>query len=235
MTAAGEADESLQAAGFAPCGVEIQDEGGDDEDGSRSGPPSPVLTYEGGPSPAPQRRPSQRSSRCREVPIKLWSSDKKASDRGVGFDCVHDTVKGVFYAKLETKSGGESGGDPSALLQGAAAERSTKGAITTLFDVAEACSARKIALGLGPETAACAELVCSLLYLGFQVAPSTKSKLQNVALLLDFDMAVSSYHPGGHSTSDHTHTATSDCSTSAEDIDAVPPHPLETETDSNSS
>jgi hypothetical protein len=204
----------------------MPDEGGDDEDGSSS-PPSPVLTSEGG-RQTRQRRPQQRSSR--EVPIKIWSSDKKASDHGVGFDCVHDVSKGIFYAKLETQSGGESGGD-SLVLQGAAAERSTKGAITTLFDVAEACSARKIALGLGPETAACAELVCSLLYLGFQVAPSTKSKLQNVALLLDFDMAVSS-HPGGHSTSDHTHTATSDCSTSAEDADAGP---LDAETDSNSS
>jgi hypothetical protein len=140
--------------------------------------------------------------------------------------------KGIFYAKLEPESGGEGGGgDSVAVLQGAAAERSTKGAITTLFDVAEACSARKIALGLGPETAACAELVCSLLYLGFQVAPSTKSKLQNVVLLLDFDMAISS-HPGGHSTSDQ-HTGTSDCSTSAEDLEPDPS--LEIETDSNSS
>lgn len=210
------------------------DEGGDDEDGSR-GPPSHALACEGGPSTSTQRRTgSHQHWSSREVPIKLWSSDKKASGHGVGFDCVHDMSKGIFYAKLETKSEGDStgGGDSVAILQGTSAERSTKGAITTLFDVAEACSARKIALGLGPETAACAELVCSLLYLGFQVAPSTKSKLQNVALLLDFDMAISS-HPGGHSTSDHTHTATSDCSTSAEDLEPGPP--LEIETDSNSS
>jgi hypothetical protein len=233
LSAAAEADESLEVAGFAPCGVDMAEDGGDVEGGCLRGPPSPVLTREGGPIRTPSH---QRSSR--EVPIKLWSSDKKASDRGVGFDCIHDTAKGIFYATLETKSEGESVGDPSVILRGASAERSTKGAITTLIDVAEACGAHKIALGLGPETAACAEFVCSLLFLGFQVSPSAKSKLQHIALLLDFDMAVSSYHQG-HST-DHTYVAYSDdcstdCSTGAEDIDDIPPRPGEEDSDSDSS
>lgn len=136
------------------------------------------------------------------VPLTLWSSDKD-SQNDVGFQCVFDMVKRVFYAKLEAAEGGidEDG-------------EATKGAITTLLDVAEACSARRIALGLGPEHAGCAELICSLLYLGFQVVPSRKSPLVNIALLLDFDIGPAA---GGFLVSDHTHTGTSECSTSAED------------------
>lgn len=217
----GEAEESLQAAGFTPCG-ETPDEGCDDEDGSL-GPPPRAQARGGG--NRTRRPPRTRPSRA--VPIELWSSDKRSIGDAVGFMCVHDVPKGVLHAKMASKLGGARG-DGSAVLKGAAAERATKGAITTLFDVAEACNARKLTLGLAPEHAASAELVCSLLYLGFQVSPPRKSPLEDIALFLDFDMATPSY-PGGHST-DHTCTATSDCSTSAEDDG-----PLQSETESNSS
>ena len=88
-----------------------------------------------------------------------------------------------------------------------------KGAIATLLDVAEALNSRKITLGLSPEHAGCAELVCSLLYLGFQVMPSHKSPLVNTALLLDFDIGWPSQGGSGG-----IWTGTSDCSTSAEDV-----------------
>jgi len=171
------------------------DEGADDEDGSL-GPPPHALVCGGGIRTAPlQLGPGW-------VPMKLWSSDKDTQSEA-GFLCVHDVTRSVFYAKLEIAEGLDDDGE------------ATKGAITTLLDLAEACNSRKITLGLGPEHAGCAELVCSLLYLGFQVVPSRKSPLTNTALLLDFDIGLPA--PGGPLSSDHTCTGTSECSTSAED------------------
>lgn len=193
---AGEADEALQVAGFVPC-EEMQDEGSDDDkDGSLCPPP---LAFAGGGG----TRITQMQHGSGWVPMKLWSSDEDTGT-GAGFVCVHDISKNIFYAKLE-------------IVEGANDEdgEATKGAITTLLDVAEACNSRKISLGLAPEHAGCAELICSLLYLGFQVVPSRKSPLVNTALLLDFDLG----WPGGGlpNPSDHTCTGTSECSTSAED------------------
>lgn len=148
------------------------------------------------------------------VPMSLWSSDKDTQS-GSGFLCVHDTTKNVFYAKLESAEGQDDDGE------------ATKGAITTLFDVAEACNSRKITLGLGPEHAGCADLVCSLLYLGFQVVPSRKSPLANAVLLLDFDIGLPL--TGGGLTSDHTCTGTSECSTSAEDTGTLDSEALDSE------
>jgi hypothetical protein len=145
--------------------------------------------------------------------MKLWSSDKDTQS-GAGFLCVHDVTRSVFYAKLESAEGQDDG-------------EATKGAITTLLDVAEACNSRKITLGLGPEHAGCAELVCSLLYLGFQVVPPRKSPLANTALLMDFDLGLPV--SGGPFSSDHTCTGTSECSTSAEDDGSLDSEPLESE------
>mmetsp|Transcript_18163 Transcript_18163/g.46874 ORF Transcript_18163/g.46874 Transcript_18163/m.46874 type:complete len:153 (+) Transcript_18163:332-790(+) len=140
------------------------------------------------------------------MPIRLWSSEGD-SKSGVGFSCTHEIARSVLYAKLESTAEGDA-------LQSSATERATKGAITTLLDVAEALCVRKITLGLGPEHVGCSELICSLLYLGFQVVPSHKSPLVNTALLLDFDIGFPG--PGGHFSSGLC-TGTSDCSTSAED------------------
>lgn len=137
--------------------------------------------------------------------MQLWSRDEDTNG-AAGFLCVHDISKNIFHAKLQIVDGTEDD----------EREEATKGAITTLLDVAEACSARKISLGLAPEQAGEAELICSLLYLGFQVAPSRKSLLEGIALLLDFDMGWPSGGGGPHP-SDYTCTGTSACSTSAED------------------
>lgn len=146
----------------------------------------------------------------RAVPIELWSLEKDSDSGGVGFVCAHDLPHNVFYAKLAFSQGegpGEARGSSGAW----------KGAITTLLDVAEARTARKITLGLAPEHAGCADLICSLLYLGFQVVPTRKCPLVNVVLLLEFDcgppVPAGSYQPS----SDFTCSGTSDCSTSAED------------------
>lgn len=137
------------------------------------------------------------------VPVQVWSNDKDTGV-GAGFFCVHDLSKNTFYAKLEISEGANDD-------EGEA----TKGAISTLLDVAEACGSQKITLGLAPEHAGCADLICSLLYLGFQVVPSRKSPLENTALLLDFDMG----WPGGSLPNqfDHRCAGTSECSTLAED------------------
>lgn len=176
----------------------------DDEDGNRS-------------LPVPGPR-----SRGTHVPVQIWSSDE-ATGVKVGFMCSRDITKGIFYAKLEL--GAISELEPEALApEGALSDRSTKGAITTLLDVAEACGSRKITMGLGAEHAACAEFICSLLYLGFQVVPSRKSPLGHSALLLDLDIGYPA--PGGMSSSevltDHTFTGTSDCSTSAQEDNGLP-------------
>jgi len=133
--------------------------------------------------------------------MKLWSSDKDSQSK-VGCVCVHDAIKRVFFAKLEDKGEVDEDGE------------ATKSAIASLLDLAEACGSRKITLGLGRNYAGCAELICSLLYLGFQVVPSRKCPLVGTALLLEFDIG---FVTGGPILSDYTFTGASECSTSAED------------------
>lgn len=188
------------------------------------GPPPDGLPSGGGSLTQLQRRspPARREL----APYELWSNDEE-SGIGVGFRCVHDMRRKVFYAKFETRLV-RGGSESIAALHGVEAERATKGAITTLLDVAEACRSRKITMGLGPEDAGSAELVCSLLYLGFQVVPTRKCPLVGTALLLDFDIGWPGL-PGGPFSSDYTCTATSDCSTSAEDSGV----PLDVGSDSN--
>lgn len=205
MSAVGEADESLRDAGFTPCG-EVLDEGNDDCDGNTC--PPPHASASGGGLHQQRLRMSIRSF------IEIWSCDKETGS-GVGFACALDENRAIFYAKLETHAGGKDA-EGNKVLQNIATEQSTKGAITTLLDVAEACKSRKITLGLGIEHTSCAEFVCSLLYLGFQVVPSRKCPLVGVALLLDFDIGWPS-PPGVRSTSEHESTGISDCSTSAEE------------------
>merc|ERR1719343_1705718 len=184
-------------------------------DGSIS--PPPGSSPSGGGAHTQQRTPPSR----RELaPYELWSRDEEAG-ASVGFRCVHDVRRRVFYAKFEAR---RSGPDP----RGSDSERAAKGAITTLLDVAEARRSRKITIGLGPEDASSAELVCTLLYLGFQVVPSRKSPLVDTALLLDFDIGWPSL-PGAPFSSDYTCTATSECSTSAEEEDGL----VDNGTDSN--
>jgi len=205
MPAVGEADESLREAGFSPCG-EVPDEGGDDCDGSTC--PPPDASASGGGHQQQSLRMGNRSL------IEIWSCDKETGSR-VGFACALDVNRAIFYAKLETHAEGKDDAG-NTVMQNIATERSTKGAITSLLDVAEACKSRKITLGLAPDHTSCAEFVCSLLYLGFQVVPSRKSPLVGVALLLDFDIGWPS-PPGVRSTSEHESTGISDCSTSAEE------------------
>mmetsp|Transcript_39806 Transcript_39806/g.80432 ORF Transcript_39806/g.80432 Transcript_39806/m.80432 type:complete len:216 (-) Transcript_39806:379-1026(-) len=204
--AAGEADEPLRGAGFFPTGEALSDEGGD-EDGSRGPPPCAVLARGGG--------HNLLHLGDRAPPILLWTSDRDAGC-GVGFVCAYAVMKGVFYAQMAVE-GGAGYCDEAQATQKAVAEQSMKGAITTLLDVAEALMAQKIVLGLSQAHAACAELVCSLLYLGFEVAPSRtrKTPLVGAALQLDLDIGLPSR--AMPPSSEHTCTGTSDCSTSAED------------------
>lgn len=204
MMAAGEATEPLCTAGFVPTGEALSDEGGD-EDGSIGPPPCANLVRGGG---HPLLHLGDRAP-----PISLWTSDGDAGG-GVGFVCAYAVMKGIFYAQMAVE-GGIGYSDEAQATQKAVAEQSMKGAITTLLDVAEALSAQKIVLGLSQAHASCAELVCSLLYLGFEVAPSRKSPLVGAALQLDLEIGWPSRAPP--LSSEHTCTGTSDCSTSAED------------------
>lgn len=203
--AAGEADEALRSTGFAPSTESLSDEGGD-EDGSRGPPPSAILARGGG---HPLLHLGERAP-----PIFLWSSDRDTGG-GVGFVCAYVVMKGIFYAEM-TVTDGTRYSDEAQATQEAVAEHSMKGAITTLLDVAESCNAQKIVLGLSQAHAGCAELVCSLLYLGFEVAPSRKSPLVGAALQLDLEIGWPT-HRTQPTSSEHTCTGTSDCSTSAED------------------
>lgn len=198
MTAAGEADEVLQSAGFAVCG---EDEGADDEDGSLCPPPHASVCGGGDPG-LPDRLG------FRAMPMELWSFEKGSVSAGVGFVCERDVANSVLYATL--KSEGEAPGISDA----------TKSAIRTLLDLAEACSTRKIIMGLSPEHASCEGLACSLLRLGFQVISVRKCPVLNAALLLEFDMGPPAPLRGNHViSSDYTCSGTSECSTSAEDYD----------------
>merc|ERR1711972_452878 len=115
---------------------------------------------------------------------------------------------------------------------GATSERSMKGAITTLLDVAEACNSKSITLGLSTDQAQCVEFLRSLLFLGFKIRGRGGHSSHDAALLLDFSFALDEDGLGysGHSLGatssddpgDHEHgllLGTSECSTSAEDSD----------------
>mmetsp|Transcript_89656 Transcript_89656/g.208846 ORF Transcript_89656/g.208846 Transcript_89656/m.208846 type:complete len:221 (+) Transcript_89656:128-790(+) len=211
---AGDADDALRSAGFVPSGEVLSDEAGD-EDGSRGPPLCAALAVHGG---GHQASLFHLGSRAPPL-IKLWTSDGDTGD-GVGFVCAHCVAtKGIFLAQMIVMGAAASSSDEAQATQRAVAEQSMKGAITTLLDVAESCHARKITLGLNQAHASCAELVCSLLYLGFEVAPSRKSPLVGAALQLDLDIGWPC--PSLPSSSDQTCTGTSDCSTSAEDAGAL--------------
>jgi len=141
-----------------------------------------------------------RASVC----LQLWSVDEETGAK-VGFVGTRDLRHGILYMKMCS--------DASEDVQGV--ERPTKSAITSLLDIADACRARKLTIGLGVEHAASADFLCSLLYLGFQVVPSRKSPLINCALLLDLVIGWPSNDV--FSSTDGQGTCTSDCSTSAED------------------
>lgn len=140
----------------------------------------------------------------RVVPLTLWSEDLETKEKA-GFHCRFDAARRVFYAAPTWSCVGSDWADE---------EHSTKGAITALLDVGEACGARRITLGLSPDQAANADYMCALLYLGFQVSPARKSPFNGGVLLLDLDICMS--FGGGLSTG--TGTGTSDCSTSADEL-----------------
>mmetsp|Transcript_68639 Transcript_68639/g.161451 ORF Transcript_68639/g.161451 Transcript_68639/m.161451 type:complete len:212 (-) Transcript_68639:343-978(-) len=201
MTAAGEADEVLQAAGFAVCG---EDEGAEDEDGSIC--PPPRASVRGGGDPGLPERLGLRAT-----PMRLWSFEKGSVSAGVGFDCARDVTNSMLYANFICSDSEEPGTTDA-----------TKSAIRTLLDLAEACSTCKIIIGLSPEYASCEGLACSLLRLGFQVISVRKCPVLNAALLLEFDMGPPAPVRGHHMTSsDYTCSGTSECSTSAEDHDQL--------------
>lgn len=147
--------------------------------------------------------------RSNAVLLELWSRDEDTGER-VGFVCAHEAASSIFYAMLASDP--KKGAVPVPGLQGSAGQRATKSAITTLLDVAEACKARRITLGLNAVYATCSDLVCSLLYLGFQVAPSRKSPLRDATLTLDLDIAWPT--SGDIQTSDNGYTSTTDYTTS---------------------
>lgn len=197
-----EAAEALCAVGFVQR--QAMPEDSDDEAASTSA-PCGMTALEG--ATRHIHLPNART-----LPAELCSRDEDLGS-AVGFECVQDVMRRVFYARLSLW--GEEGTQNRDAL-GAAVGRSMKSAITTLLDVAEACNSRKIMLGLGPEDAQCAEFVCSLLYLGFQVVPSRKAPLTDVALLLEFDIGLP--WTGGPSSSDNPFTGTSNCSTHDEEV-----------------
>jgi len=176
-------------------------EEGDDEDASIDPPPRAQVRG-GGVQTSPLL---QLGAGC--VPIKLRASDQDTQSKAV-LSCTHDLTRRVFYAELETGQGG---------VDGQALTEATKGAITTLLDIAEACSSRKITLGLGPDLAGWSDLVCTLLYIGFQVVPQKTSAalpFRDAVLFLDFDLGPPAWP---NHMSDHQATGTSDTSTSADD------------------
>lgn len=185
--AAGECDEALRGAGFE---AQCEQEHADDDD-SILCPPSPAIVGGGG--------NVLQSISDRSLKVEITSYDEEARSRA-GFSCMHDVMRRVFYGRPMVQT------SPCHYLD---AERSTKGAITALLDVAEAHGARKITLGLGTEHAGRAEFVCALLYLGFQVAPARRSPWIDNALLLDLDMGWDANNPYTG-----TGTGTSGCSTS---------------------
>mmetsp|Transcript_54981 Transcript_54981/g.128560 ORF Transcript_54981/g.128560 Transcript_54981/m.128560 type:complete len:169 (+) Transcript_54981:296-802(+) len=150
------------------------------------------------------------------LPVVLKCKDEETRI-SVTFKGLHHIASGVLYARPDLHDGDSTSSNFMQLA--AAAERPTKGAITALLDVAEACGTRKITLGLCEKLAATPDFVCSLLYLGFRVVPPRKSPLGQCGLLLDLTIQ---QVPGSNrfatSSSDNTCTATSECSTSAEEL-----------------
>lgn len=136
--------------------------------------------------------------------LELISIDEE-SQMKVRFIGAHDIARRILYMKMCDGNGGD--------LQGM--ERPTKSAITSLLDIADACRAKKLTIGLGVEHAGSAEFLCSLLYLGFQVTPSRKSPLTDCALLLDLEIGWPSTDMLSSTDGHGTCTGTSDCSTSA--------------------
>mmetsp|Transcript_75567 Transcript_75567/g.161951 ORF Transcript_75567/g.161951 Transcript_75567/m.161951 type:complete len:195 (+) Transcript_75567:196-780(+) len=192
------------------------DEGSDDEDGDIRPPPHALLACGGGIR-------TINHIGCRDaVPIELWSSEKDPNN-GVGFACALDVYTCMFYAKLQWMADGVN-----SAAKVSTAEMAMKGAIMALLDVAEACNSKTITLGLSAEHARCAELVRSLLFLGFQVVPSRKSPLVNTALLLEYDINVDS--PAASDGEDWCAGA-SDCSTSAESAEDDDPFDTDPEDD----
>lgn len=161
---AGEAVEVLREAGFV-----LKEEGGaDDEDGS-IGPPPCASAHGGG----VQSIPMQFGNRA--APIEIWS---QVSGAWAGFAWVYDEGQQILYAKL-LKSQEED--------YDASSKHVLRASISTLLDVAEACYAQKVTLGLGTEHSGADSLVFSLLDFGFQVAPPRKTPFKHLAYLLDFE------------------------------------------------
>lgn len=150
---------------------EAQSDEGGELDGSLCPPPLAALARGGGQS---LLRPGDPSTH-----IKIWSSEG-GDACAVGFTCVFMPIKRVYHAKMVM--GDE---DHAVPVDG----QCMKGAIATLLDVAEAFCARKIALCLTDEQAGNGQLICSLLYLGFEVAASRRSPLGSSALRLDLIVA----------------------------------------------
>jgi len=138
--------------------------------------------------------------------LDLWSEDEETGIK-VGFSGAHDISRGILYMKMCAELSADSQG----------MERPTKSAITSLLDIADACRARKLTIGLGVEHTGSAEFLCSLLYLGFQVVPSRKCPLTACALLLDLEIGWPSTEVLSSTDNAGTCTGTSECSTSAED------------------
>jgi len=190
-----ECNEVLRQAGFIQC--EAQE--ADDEEGIPC-PPSSAVSPEGGMELQLRGRPA--------LCFETWSVDEETGHK-VGFVGAHDIARNILYMKMRP--------DGSDDLQGS--ERPTKSAITALLDIADACRAKKLTIGLGVEHAGNADFLCSLLYLGFQVVPSRKSPLLNCALLLDLDIGYPAAEGWFSSTDGQgTCTGTSDCSTEAEEM-----------------
>merc|ERR1719215_111604 len=86
-------------------------------------------------------------------------------------------MKGVIFAELiqkDTSMDQDPGG------------RHLKECIIKLLDTAEAFAFKRITIGLGFESTSNPEVVCNLLYLGFQIVPLYRWPLGNVGLMLDF-------------------------------------------------
>lgn len=188
--AAEDCHEILKQAGFSSC-----ERLGDTDDDT---------------APLPSSGNTDDRNRIRQIGgraalcLEVWSVDEETGIK-VGFTGAHDITRNILYMKMCAEASADS----------ADMERPTKSAITSLLDIADACRAKKLTMGLGVEQAGSAEFLCSLLYLGFQVVPLRKSPLQNCALLLDLEIGWPSADM--FSSTDGQCTGTSECSTSAEE------------------
>mmetsp|Transcript_23673 Transcript_23673/g.51777 ORF Transcript_23673/g.51777 Transcript_23673/m.51777 type:complete len:241 (-) Transcript_23673:350-1072(-) len=195
---AGEASETLQTSGFQPS-MEMSVDGEDEPDGC-TWPPLRALACGGGSDELNQHfGPGW-------IPIRVHSIDGELGSEA-GFVCTQDFRRKIFYAKMETGEGNDG------------EDHAFKSAMSCLLDVAEANCARKITLGLLAEHTTSSNLVCYLLYLGFQVTISRKCPLRGCVLLLDFELGIPNINAQSSASANQTCTATSDCSTSAEEDD----------------